>query len=227
MFFVRSKGNFSAFGAIALLFVTLPAFAQASPKSEEAKRIRPASGDWREESLSKAKAQVLALLQDENACSAWFRESDSDPAGVFHSLHFQMEEAKPSHIQLILDTHRGDVFKHPWVARAWQLTGRNSTVKLNVDGAFFNDSSPTVELTPRGGFVRYLGFRMLTVGPFKGGTSEAQITTLLHELGHITDRIPPDDDSWDGKSSRNTEEVLLHCRGEIHEFAKRNPGERE
>jgi len=210
-----------------LLLVTLPAFVQASPKSDYAKRPRPASGDQREESLSKAKAQVFALLQNENACSAWFRESDSDPAGVFHSLHFQMEEAKPSYIQFVLDPHRGDVFKHPWVAQAWQLAGRNSTVKLNLDGAFFNTQSTAVQLTPGGGVARYLGFRMLTVGPFKGGTSEAQITTLLHELGHITDRIPPDDDSWNGKSSRNTEEVLLHCRGEIQEFAKRDIDERE
>ena len=227
MFFVRSKKFPSALGAIALLLVALPAFVQASPKSDYSKRLRTATGDRREESLSKAKAQVFALLQNENACSAWFRESDSDPAGVFHSLHFQMEEVKPSYIQFVLDSHRRDVFKHPWVAQAWQLAGRDSTVKLNLDGAFFNASSTAVALTPGGGVARYLGFRMLTVGPFKGGTSEAQITTLLHELGHITDRIPPDDDSWDGKSSRNTEEVLLHCGGEIREFAKRNVGGRE
>jgi len=227
MFFVRSRRNFSALGAVALLFVTLPAFVQASPKSVEAKHLKSVSTDRREESLLKAKAQVLALLQDENACSAWFHESDSDPAGVFHSLHFQMEEAKPSYVQFILDVHRGDVVKHPWVARSWQLTGRNSTVKLNLDGAFFNASSTMVELTPSGGVARYLGFRMLTVGPFKGGTSEAQITVLLHELGHITDRIPEDDDSWDGKSSRNTQEVLRHCKSDIQEFAKRDIGERE
>jgi len=227
MFFVCPKRNFFAAGAVAFLLMALPAHVQASPKREDAKRLRLAFFDGREESLSKAKAQVFALLQEENACSDWFRESDSDPAGVFHSLHFQMEEVKPSYIQFVLDSRRGDMFKHPWVAQAWQLAGRNSTVKLNLDGAFFNNASPIVELRPSGSIARYLGFHMLTVGPFKGGTSEAQITTLLHELGHITDRIPPDDDSWNGKSSRNTEQILLHCKGEIHEYAKRDVGERE
>src|SRR5215813_263298 len=227
MFFLHTKGNLSILGAFILLFFALPAFVQASPKREGSGRLRLASGGRREESLSKAKAQVLALLQSENGCSAWFRESDSDPAGVFHSLHFETEEVKPSYIQFLPDFHRGDVFKHPWVSRAWQLAGRNSTVKLNLDGAFFNQNSTAVELAPGGGVARYLGFRMLTVGPFKGGTSEAQITTLLHELGHITDRIPEDDDSWDGKSSRNTQEVLRHCKSEIQEFSKREVGERE
>src|SRR5262249_29979135 len=151
-----------------------------------------APSDRHEESLSKAKAQVFALLQNENACSAWFRELDSDPASVFDSLHFQMEETKPSYIQFLPDFNHRDWFKQPWVASTRQLSGRNSTVKLNIDGAFFNSSSPIVELQSSGSVARYRGFHMLTVGPFKGGTSEAQITTLLHELGHITDRIPED-----------------------------------
>jgi hypothetical protein len=48
------------------------------------------------------------------------------------------------------------------------------------------------------------GNRMLTVSTYNGDTPEAQITILLHELGHIIGRLPEDDDSWDGRSARIT-----------------------
>jgi hypothetical protein len=228
MFFVRSKRNFSVLGATALLVVTLPAFVHASPKREISKHLRPASGDRREESLLRARGRVLALLQEENACSAWFRGSVDDPAAVFQSLQFKVAADEHAYISRSADSNdMVNFYKHPWAAHSWQLAGPNSTVVLNTDGAFFNSSSPVVELNHEGGFSRYLGFRMLTVGPFKGSTSEAQITTLLHELGHVTDRIPEDDDSWDGKSSRNTQEVLRHCKSDVQEFAKRDIRKRE
>jgi hypothetical protein len=228
MFFAHSKRNFSALGTMALLLVTLPVFVHASPKREDSKHARLASSDRREESLQRARARVLALLGEENACSAWFRGSVGDPAAVFQSLQFKVAADEHAYISRLADSNDlMNFYKHPWAARSWQLAGPNSTVLLNSDGAFFNSSSPVVELNHQGGFSRYLGFRMLTVGPFKGSTSEAQITTLLHELGHVTNRIPEDDDSWDGKSSRNTKEVLHHCKNEIREFAKREVGERE
>jgi len=41
------------------------------------------------------------------------------------------------------------------------------------------------------------------------------MVTLLHELGHIINLLPEDADDLDGKSLRNTSEVLRHCRTEI------------
>jgi len=228
MFFIRSRRNFSTLTATALLFVTLPALVHASPKREDSKHLGLVSGNRREESLLRARSRAIALLREENACSAWFRGSVDDPAAVFQSLQFKVTADEHTYISRVAGSHDIMTFyKHPWAARSWQLAGPNSTVLLNNGGAFFNSSSPVVELNHQGGFSRYLGFRMLTIGPFKGSTSEAQITTLLHELGHVTDRIPEDDDSWDGKSSRNTEEVLRHCKSDIQEFAKRDIAERE
>jgi len=66
---------------------------------------------------------------------------------------------------------------------------------------------------------RPAGNRQLLISSYPGNTLGAQITILFHELGHIIGRPPEDDDSWDGRSSRNTSEALLHCKTEIHEAA--------
>lgn len=227
MFFVNAKWSVLVSTLLALFIAAAPVLVLASPKAVRSSRLKLTDEDKRAESLWRAKAQTLALLQEENACSAWFRESDRDPAGVFESLRFQIEQENPSYVLRRLDARGFDLYKQPWVAQSWQFAGRNSMVKFNAQGAFFTDRSPIVELTSGGALSRYLGFRLLTVGPFLGGTPEAQITTLLHELGHVTDRVPADTDSWDGKSVRNTEEVLLHCKSEIHEFAKRGAGDLE
>jgi predicted HD phosphohydrolase len=59
------------------------------------------------------------------------------------------------------------------------------------------------------------------VGSYSGNTAEAQIAILLHELGHIVGRLPDDSDSWDGRSSQNTLEILSHCKPEIRAAARR------
>jgi hypothetical protein len=74
-----------------------------------------------------------------------------------------------------------------------------------------------MQLNPVPLLSRPAGYRLLVISSYPGNTPEAQITILLHELGHIIGRLPEDDDSWDGRSSRNTSEVLRHCKTEIHE----------
>ena len=225
MFFVRScKGSAAAAALMGMVFLA------ASARSENlSRRAQPAhlslkTRDKREETLLRVRGQVLALLQQDNGCSAWFHEADNDPAGVFQSLQFEIDKDTRSYVFRIADSRLGDRYKHPWAARAWEWGGRNSTVHLNPQGPFFTTSLPVVKLASGGSFLQPDGFRMLTVGPYKGSSAEAQITTLLHELGHITARIPEDSDSWDGKSSKNTEEVVRHCKNEIQEYAKWNGG---
>jgi len=67
------------------------------------------------------------------------------------------------------------------------------------------------------------GNRLLVVSSYNGNTPEAQITILLHELGHIIGRLPEDDDSWDGRSFRNTSEVSRHCKSETRAAAHNRP----
>jgi hypothetical protein len=131
-------------------------------------------------------------------------------------LRFELEEKGPSFVYGRRDRKRGQLFKQPWVARSYEFGGRNSVVQLNANGAFFSRTSLIMESASGGELSRPSSTHVLTVSSYSGNTSEAQITILLHELGHIIGRLPVDNDSWDGQSSRNTLEVSRHCKTETH-----------
>jgi hypothetical protein len=176
----------------------------------------------RGDTIVRAREQVLQILQDGNACSAWFREADPDPAEVFRSVHFQLERNGTSAIYSMRNSHGTQLFKQPWGARSIEFAGRGSTIRLNANGAFFNRTSPVIQQDSGPMVVWVSGNRALTISSYSGDTPEAQITILLHELGHITGRLPEDDDSWDGQSSRNTSEVLRHCKSETRAAAHKS-----
>jgi hypothetical protein len=177
----------------------------------------------RGDTIIRAREQVLDVLQQGNGCAAWFREADPAPAEVFRSLHYELEVEGPSYIYGIRDGVRGQLFKHPWAARSIQNGGQNSTILLNANGPFFNRPSVVMQLDPGGILARPDGLRLLTTSSYEGNTPEAQITILLHELGHIIGRLPEDDDSWDGQSSRNTAEVQRHCKNQTRAAARNSP----
>jgi len=104
-----------------------------------------------------------------------------------------------------------------------EFAGRGATIRLNANGPFFNRTSPIKQRDSGAQLVWPNGNRMLMISNYSGGTPEAQITILLHELGHIIGRLPEDDDSWDGQSSRNTSEVLRHCKNETRAAAHNSP----
>ena len=120
------------------------------------------------------------------------------------------------------DSDGTQVLKQPYVASSYENAGRNSRIQLNAKGAFFNRTSEVLEPFRGGGpLLRRGGLHALSVASYGGNTSAAQVTTLLHELGHVVGRIPEDNDSLDGLSSRNTREVLRYCRPEIDAIARR------
>lgn len=175
------------------------------------------------ETIARAREQVLEILQDENGCAVWFQEADPDVTEVFRSLHFELETKGPSYVYGKRDNKRGQLFKHPWAARSIENGGRDATVQLNANGPFFNHTSRIMQLNPGRVFMEPGGNFPLTVSSYSGDTPKAQITILLHELGHIIGRLPEDDDSWDGRSSRNTSEVVQHCKTEIRAAAHDSP----
>jgi len=177
----------------------------------------------RGETIVRAREQVLDILQRGNACAAWFQQADPDPAEVFRSLHFELEVGEPRYVYGMRDSERGQILKHPWAAKSIESGGPNSTILLNASGPFFNRTSLVMQLDPRGMLARPDGKRPLTVSSYDGNTPEAQITILLHELGHIIGRLPEDGDSLDGRSSRNTSEVLRHCKTETRAAAHNSP----
>jgi hypothetical protein len=90
------------------------------------------------ETIARAREQVLEILQQGNACTAWFQESDPDPAEVFRSLHFELEESGPSSVYGMRNGQGEQVFKHPWAARSFENGGRNSIIQVNANGPFFS-----------------------------------------------------------------------------------------
>ena len=198
-----------------MLFAPNPSYADRTPDHDERVVLELSALGKHGDAIARAREQVLEILQQNNACSAWFQESDSDPAEVFRSLHFEVE-AGPSYVYGMRDADRGLLFKHPWAAKAFQNAGRNSTILLNASGPFFNRSSTIMQLETGGIIARPTGNLVLTISPYTGNSPGAQIVILLHELGHITGRLPGDDDSWDGRSARNTAEVLRHCKAETN-----------
>jgi hypothetical protein len=171
--------------------------------------------------LQNARQRVLFILQGENGCSAWFREADPDPAGVFDSLQIEIGRKNREFVLHSTDEKGENVYKHPWGARSNQLAGRNSMVEINPVGPFFVLSLPIMQDGGGGGLRPYEGRRVLRVGGFAGDTREVQMIMLLHELAHVIGRIPEDDDSWDGRSTSNTKEVMRNCKNEIQTYAQR------
>jgi hypothetical protein len=172
--------------------------------------------------IGRARAMVLGILQSENACSAWYRERDPDPAATFQTLEFDLDTKGPTYIlESDLNLALG-LYWHPYVALSAENAGPGATIKLNANGAFFHSDAAVRKSSHEGGPMRSGGIRELKVDSYIGDTLPAQITALLHELGHITGRIPPDPDRTDGMSGRNTTEVLRFCRAEV-ESAARHP----
>jgi hypothetical protein len=215
----RLKASLIA-AVLTILLVPRPACSQLPSTDDALIQSELAAMGKRGEVIARTREQTLVILQSQNACSIWFREADPDSAEVFRSLHYKIKEDEPSYVVHMKDGQGGGPFKHPWVARSFQDGGRNSTVELNSGGAFFSAVSPVLELDYRTTLRWPAGMHRLGVASFLGNTAGAQITTLLHELGHIVGRIPEDDDSWDGRSSRNTEEVLRHCKRDIRAEAE-------
>ncbi|HEY6269139.1 MAG TPA: hypothetical protein VIX11_12630 [Candidatus Acidoferrum sp.] len=201
------------------LLTSSPSYSESASNNDERVLLELSALGKRGDTIARAREQVLDILQNGNSCSAWFQEADPDAADVFRSLHFELEMEGPSYVYSKRDGQGGELLKHPWAARSIEYGGRNSTILLNANGPFFNRNSVIMELDPKGMLARPGGIRTLTTSSFEGNTPGARITILLHELGHIIGRLPEDDDSWDGRSSRNTSEMLRHCKDETRAAA--------
>jgi hypothetical protein len=173
------------------------------------------------QSIFGARARVLEILEAGNACTAWFRDREPNPARLFRTLSFTVDSKAIAYVIERRDTDNSGFFVSPYVATVVQDGGEFQSVSLNAAGAFFRPSATLVRLPKEGGPLQFRGARMLKVGPYMGSTVEAQITTLLHELGHVTGLLPLDTNDANSQSTSNTREVLRHCQPEIESAAKR------
>ena len=171
--------------------------------------------------ILRARDRILEILQTENACSAWFREKDSNPADTFRTLSFAVDRKGEEFVLESRNPGDMNIFRSPYVARVFQADGSYATITINLKGAFFSPMARVVEIQKEGGFWSLRGTRVLRVGPYAGDSRHAQILALLHEFGHLVDLLPTDEGDQDGKSAQNTSEVLRFCRAEVESKAKR------
>lgn len=171
--------------------------------------------------ILRARERVLEILEGENGCSAWFREKDSNPAATFRTLSYELDGKGEEVVRESDGTGYTKLFRSPYVARVIQADGSYATITINMKGAFFSTTASVVKEHGDGGPWRLHGARELRVGPYAGETLHAQVLALLHEFGHLVDLLPTDEGDQDGKSVRNTNEVLRFCREEIEFKVKR------
>ncbi len=172
--------------------------------------------------ISRARQKVLEILGAENACSAWFRKKDANPAVTFRTLHFELDLHGEEFIRESRDIGSLNLFRNPYVARVIQGGGPYGTVTINPKGAFFSAMARVVETNKESGPLNLRGVRLLHVGRYAGDSLQAQAVTLLHEFGHVLDILPTDQDNVDGKSVQNTNEVLRYCGAELDLLSKRS-----
>jgi hypothetical protein len=172
--------------------------------------------------ILRARDKVLEILETENACTAWYREKDSNPAETFRTLSFAVDHHGEEVVHVSKDTESQYIYRDPYVARVSQDAGAFTTITLNAGGAFFHPLTTTIMDHSEGGLWAFSNPRTINVGPYPGDSVAAQTLTLLHEFGHVIDLLPLDFNNEDGKSVQNTREVLRFCRAEIDSRGKRS-----
>ena len=209
-------------GILAIAVYPARARSQELPRDDDRISSELASMGTRGTTIARARERTIIILRADSGCAAWFEDSTSDAADVFQSLHYQLvegtaESASTVHLRVGLNA---ELWKNPWAAMSFENGGNNSTIRLITHGAFFKGVSPVIGMDPQRWLQPGSAHRVLRVASYSGDTLQAQVTILLHELGHVIGRIPEDSDSWDGRSGENTAEVLRHCKDEIRMIAK-------
>jgi hypothetical protein len=171
--------------------------------------------------IAASREHVVLILRENNSCSAWYAQAEANPSEKFSSLHFRVDSEGE-------DTSFGDYnsfgryYREPYVARAQQEVGAGSTITLNAHGAFFQWQAPARLRWGAGPALQQLP-RPLRVGMYSGNSLNGQVTTLLHEFGHIVGLLPIDSGEAGSAvvSTQNTDIVLQHCRKQIEASANR------
>jgi hypothetical protein len=174
--------------------------------------------------IARVRQAALEILESENECSAWFRHFDPDVPATFRSLKFSVDEDGSDRVIKERNDEGVWVEHGPYVARTKQNTGPGTAVTINANGAFFRRKDEIYKVNWFGAEESQTGtWKYLSVGPYDGGTLQAQVIAVLHELAHVINAIPWDDSSRVGfsRSQENTELVLRYCRSEVSGSPKR------
>jgi hypothetical protein len=197
------------------------------PAGEQAPPSEPPYSEFQELGhqgfvIARARRQVLDILDEGNSCSAWYAGAEPNPWIKFASLHYQVD-GEGEDTAIGDQTLFGLYYREPYVARAQQSVGAGSIITLNAHGAFFVGRAPA-RVHWNGGPVIQQTNKFLHVALYPGSSVNAQVTTLLHEFGHIVGLLPIDSGYATSAilSTRNTDVVLSHCRKQIEASANRS-----
>jgi hypothetical protein len=196
---------------------TLPAFSGRDSVQSELQQLGAAGY-----AIAVARQNVLAILRENNSCSAWYAQAEPGPELKFASLRFQTD-ANGEDSAIGEYDYFSVTYREPYVARAQQDVGAGSFITINANGAFFVSRAPVKLRLSGGGPLIPQAHKELHVGSYPGGSLYAQIATLLHEYGHIVGLLPVDRGEAGSAmlSTQNTETVVDHCRRQIEASANR------
>jgi hypothetical protein len=76
-----------------VLFAPSRSYSEPTSDHHEPVVLELSASDKHGETIARAREQVLEILLQGSACTAWFEEASSDPAEVFGSLHLELEES--------------------------------------------------------------------------------------------------------------------------------------
>src|ERR1700688_3512443 len=110
---VLRQGVIAAAVLPCVLFASRQSHAERSSDQDERVVLELSALGRRGDTIARAREQVLDILQQKNACTAWFQESDPAPAEVFRTLHFELEPQGPSLVYGMRDAYHGLILKHP------------------------------------------------------------------------------------------------------------------
>jgi hypothetical protein len=195
----------------------LPAFPGRDSVESELRQLGAAGY-----TIAVARQNVLAILRENNSCSAWYAQAEPAPELKFASLGFQTDANGEASAVGEYD-YFSVTYREPYVARAQQEVGAGSLITINANGAFFVSRAPAKLRLSSGGLLIPQANKELHVGNYTGGSLYAQVATLLHEYGHIVGLLPVDRGEAGSamRSTQNTETVLEHCRRQIEASANR------
>ncbi|GAC1630373.1 MAG: hypothetical protein NVS9B14_00910 [Candidatus Acidiferrum sp.] len=148
------------------------------------------------QAIFQARAEVLSLLSQTNACSAWFLSAEPQAAEKFRSMDFALDPSGSGEIIQFVSWREQSGYYQPYVAKTGQNVGWGSTITLNANGAFFKTNARVRILGVAGDPGRLTASRPLAIGPFSAATLPARILATLHEFGHTVDLLPVDGDSF-------------------------------
>ncbi len=157
------------------------------------------SGPYITPGAASARESILSILSSQNECSSYFNGVTARFSGGADPLAASLF----GNIDLRLNPGPATVG-----AQSFENIGWVAPIFINPNGPFF---------------ISIPGTRTYQVGPYRGGTTQAQVLILFHEFDHTIGGIPADGEALGGlgrsnigASGANTNVVLSHCVSQIN-----------